>query len=129
MPGYHLEKLPDEPIVISVLHEDWDIESELSQIITELTAVFDTASQPLYFISDIVEISVDMQGMIAAANLVTRGDGALFQHPNLKVVLVVTQNKMLELAAKGVNSEVFGFAPTQVFTNREETLAYARSQN
>jgi hypothetical protein len=58
----------------------------------------------------------------------TRETGALLTHPLMKEFLVVTNVKLVELAAKGLSSDIFGNVAVQVFETLEDALAYAREQ-
>ena len=52
----------------------------------------------------------------------------MLHHPHVKELIIVTQAKMEELAAKGLNSDIFGNVPISVFETMEDAVAYARSR-
>jgi hypothetical protein len=54
---------------------------------------------------------------------------ALFKHPNIREALLVTQSPVASLAAKGLNSPIFGNARLTIFKTLKEALEYAREAN
>jgi hypothetical protein len=124
---YTVEKLPDEPIVYSWLSESWSA-SELPAVLDALAAIFDAADELLFYISSVGNISLKIEEVITSASLLARGTNALFHHPNIREILLVTEVKLVQLAAKGLDSDVFGNLPVKSFESEDEAFAYARAQ-
>lgn len=123
---YTFDKLPDEPIVLSVVTEAWRL-PDLEGVIDKFQDLLDTSGIPLFFISDLTNIKINLEDVIQAVSLVSRGHGPVLHHPMVRGLLVVTQSKMLELSALGMRSKIFGGGiHSYVFRTQEEALAFAR---
>jgi hypothetical protein len=127
MSAFKVETLPGEPIMVSTLFETWSVSNDLSATVDQLVAHLDAADGPLYYISRFSGLRLTLQDLIVAANQAARGSSALLHHPNLRKLLLVTDLKLFELAARGLDSEVFGNVPVSVFQTFEEALEYARN--
>jgi hypothetical protein len=127
MSAFKVEKLPGEPIMVSTLFETWSVANDISATVDQLVAHLDAADEPLYYISRFSGLKLNLQDLIVASNQAARGSSALLHHPNLRELLLVTDFKLFELAAKGLDSEVFGNVPVSVFKTPEEALEYARA--
>lgn len=126
MDTYTLDKLPGEPIVLSVVTEDWQL-ADLPGVIDGYLRLLEASDMPLFFISDLTNIHVSLDDVIQTVSLATRGPMPVLHHPMSKALLVVTQSKMLELSALGMRSRVFGGGiKAYVFKTRDEALAFAR---
>jgi hypothetical protein len=124
---YTVEKLPDEPILYSLLSESWSA-SELPAVIDEVAAILDAADEPLFYINSIENVTMNIQELITSSSLAARGGGSILHHPNIREQVVVVQNKLLQLAAKGLDSAAFGHLSMKVFETEDEAFAYARAQ-
>lgn len=69
----------------------------------------------------------DLSSVIAGANMSARGDNPIFHHPNTCSISYVTQSGVVALAAKGMDSKVFGHLKINVFGTLEEALAHVRA--
>jgi hypothetical protein len=128
MSTYKIERLPGEPILIHTLLEGWSVADDMPVNIDQLIEHLDAADEPLYYIGDLSSgLRLSLQDVILAANRTARGSNALFHHPNLRELLMVTDLKLFELAARGLDSQAFGNVPVSVFQTLEEALEYARN--
>jgi hypothetical protein len=126
MDTYTLDKLPGEPIVLSVVTEDWQL-SALPDVIDGYLKLLEASDVPLFFISDMTNLRVGLDDVIQAVSLAARGSAPVLHHPKSKALLVVTQSKMLELSALGIRSKIFGGGVrAYVFKTQAEALAFAR---
>jgi hypothetical protein len=129
MSTHEIEKLPGEPILVSTVFGAWSSgdELELGDSLDQVIEYLDAADEPLYYVADVSGLKLDLPDMILTANQTARGSKAILHHPNLREFLVVTEAKLIELASRGLGSEVFGNVPVAVFQTLEEALAYARA--
>lgn len=122
------EKLPGEPIIVNTTYETWEVHKHHAEGSEEVIALMEEAGKPIYYICDMRRMSLTLQDIIKSANMGTRDSGALLTHPLMKEFLVVTNVKLIELAAKGLSSDIFGNVAVKVFETPEDALAYAREQ-
>jgi len=123
---YSVEKLQDEPIVMVKLFEADRLEPSMPTTGAEVIAVLDAVSEPVFLILDMGNIRISLEHLVSSTSRAIRVDQFL-THPNVREILDVTTNPMLRLAAKGMESKVFGRLKAQVFDTVEEALEYARS--
>ena len=84
--------------------------------------------EPIYYIYDLSEAQLNLAEVVIGANRGAGSSSSTLRHPIVKEVLVITRSSLIKLAAKGLNTEVFGFVPVSVFETLDEALEYARSQ-
>jgi hypothetical protein len=126
MSTYKIEKLPGEPILVCTLFETWSVVSDMLATIDQLMEHLDAADEPLYYIARVSGLKLNLQDVILIANQAARGGSAMLHHPSLMEFLVVTDARLIDLAARGLDSEIFGNVPVSVFGTLEEALEYAR---
>ncbi len=120
-----IEKLPDEPIIVEHVDVDFSFKTEATQSIEMALNALDQQSEPVFYIIDATEARMSLDDIIASASLVTK-QFALFKHQNIRETLLVTQSHVTALAAKGMNSPIFGHVKMRVFKTLPEALSYAR---
>ncbi len=125
MPPYTVDLVPDEPIILEVIGEDYQTTNHMMSSIGEIIQLLDAARDPLILIMDLRQVSMGLDDIIAGANAATRMSG-MFKHPKLRKSIIVSSSRMLELAARGLNSPIFGHVKVEVSKTLEEALARAR---
>jgi hypothetical protein len=127
MKTFTVERLPDEPIIYSWVSESWTTD-ELSSYVEEVIALLDAVGGPVIYISDAREANLNVQDIIIGASTIARGTNTLLHHPNLKECVQVSASKLLQLAAKGMDSDIFGNVKVKICETYDEALAYARAR-
>lgn len=128
MSHYEFKTLPGEPIVVGTLFDSFSYQDDIQTVLDELTALLDAASEPIIYVNDLREFGMSMNDVIDVSSRVARGANAVLHHPNLKAYVIVTQKELFRLAARGLNSPIFGFTEISAFDTLDEALAFARSQ-
>lgn len=129
MTHYELKPLPGEPIILGTLLDTFSYQDDVPTYLVELNDLLDAATKPTIYISDLSDApSLSVDELIHAGNVTSRGANAVFHHPNLKMVLAITDSKLIQLGAKGLNSAPFGFIEVHAFGTLQEALDFARSQ-
>ncbi len=128
--SFKIEMLPDEPIVVITLGEDFNVEADTPAISRQYIELVEAASQPVYLIIDFrpARKALSVASIIAGANLSAKGEVPFFNHPLNKEVIWVATSEVMKMAAKGLNTDIFGKLKVSVFETLEEALSYARSQ-
>lgn len=122
-----VKKLPDEPIVIvSVSGSVADL-SDSERDHAQMSSVLNAVSKPVFFIFDMSSAQIDVDNVLLGSRDAYFGAGATLKHPNIREVLLVSNNPLLELASKGLDSELFGNIKVQRFQTLDEALGYARA--
>ncbi len=118
-------QLPGEPIIMATFSGNWD-ESDLVPAIEEITAMLEAANGKMTLIYDTCALSIGLEDAIQGANVAAR-QLRLFSHPKVRKTIAVSRNKLISLAAKGLNSAIFGRINITVVESVEEALALARA--
>jgi len=125
---FTVEKLPNLPIVLFTSLPGYDIMHDLGDSIMAAVQIIEAQSRPIYYIQDIHNLEIDFEGVVDAANQLSRGDSPLYHHPKIIKVIGVTSDAAVRMAFKGMNSAVFGNTEVLAFDTVDEAIAYVRSQ-
>jgi hypothetical protein len=125
--SYSVEKLPNEPVVLSVLYADHNVAIEGEQSLMDTLKVLDAQRNPVYLVLDILEMNFRLDDAIQAVSMATQ-QNQVFKHPRIIETVAVTNSRLMQLVAKGMKSATFGNLNIRVFDSRSAALAYARTQ-
>lgn len=123
-----VEKVPDKPIIVLTIQEDFDFAKENLEIYAEVMTLIESHHESVVFIANMLDVTLNLNTLVSGTNFATRGIGALFHHPGVRQVVFITTSKLVDLAAAGLNSPVFGHVHVKVFPTLETALAYAHEQ-
>lgn len=128
MSHFILEQRPDDDAVLLTLHADYEATRDLAESNPQVYAMLEAAEQPVYYVIDTSQTAFSLEDIIQAASVTSRGSMSTFHHPNVREVIVVTNNQTMQLGIKGLDSEVFGFVKVRVVETLDEAFAYIRAQ-
>lgn len=136
--GYHVELLPDEPILLLICTKEYSLVDDWPQVDQQCRALMDNTNEPLYLITDLTEASLSLDDLVLGTNAGARGhkigtkgqagEVPAFKHPNLQGLIFVSPKKLVKLAIKGMDSLMFGNIQAATFETLEEALAYTRDR-
>ncbi len=128
MAKYTYEDLmPDEPIVIYMALDGWY--EALDESDAEGNEMIRTTKEPLFWILDLSRIRINITTMMVLANKYLRGSEAMWQHPNIRQLCIITGDDLVVKMAAGIaSSDLFGNRHIKVFQSREDTLAFVRAE-
>lgn len=124
---YNTQKLPGDPIILVSLFKDYNIVQDLPKSGAEGIALLDEQTTPVFYVIDIRELQLDVNDVIDGANLASGSEGALYRHPMIREALFVTEQEIVAMGVKGLDSVPFGNVKARVFKTVEDALAYARA--
>lgn len=120
---YRMERLADEPILISTMEPPLSPEADVAAIGSELEHFLADMGAPIHLILDLSEVSLSFSQMVmmmgAAASRQHLGDGSV------RMVLVGS-NPILKLGAESARQEQYGGVHVAWYATREEALTYVR---
>jgi hypothetical protein len=90
-----------------------------------MSAFLDGQPQPVLYIVNVLEATFSLDDLITGINVAAR-QRKLFQHPNLRETIVVTQDWAMDLALKGMSAPIFGGVKIRTFKALDEAVEYAR---
>ena len=136
--SYTVKKLDHEPIIHYKLGADYSIVAESAAAEAEVIALVAAQVEPVYVIFDFSQVKLGLEDVVQGSNMLVSGVGAkrhagektqgIFDQPNMRQMIMVTDSRLIQMAAKGMNSPIFGNQNIVVCATPEEALAYARSQ-
>jgi hypothetical protein len=126
--SYTFEKLPGEPILLNVLSETYDIGRDASASTEQLLDLLDTMDVPAFLIIDARGLEMNFGDMVAGLGPATRGEAAVFRHPNIREIVLVTTSNLGNMAAKALGQLQYGGLNSSAFETLDEALAYVRDR-
>ncbi len=124
--NYTVERLSDVPAILTTVSKDFEINRELEAMNRDTLAILDPAEVPLFLITNF-QVSLGIDDLFQSASTL-RKENSIWKHPNIRQVIVITEDPLLRLAAKGMGSPLLGGFNVKLFDSVEEALAYVRSQ-
>jgi hypothetical protein len=128
--SYTFQTLDDGHIVIMTMHDDFNMAQEIQPAIHEGHALVESLPGPLVYISDVRALHFsDLSQLLEAANAVRfiNPEERLSKNPKVLKSVAVISSKVIQVAAKGLNSASFGHMDIIVYPTLEETLDKARA--
>ncbi|NLX11677.1 MAG: hypothetical protein GXY36_18685 [Chloroflexi bacterium] len=126
---FSLQQLADAPAILLTLSSEYDLQRDFPKSHAAVKPLLDNASGPLTYILDLTDATIDLEMLIQGANKTSREAGSTFHHPNIREVLLVSNNAALHYAAQGLQSAAFGNVKAKAFSTLDEALDYVHSQS
>ena len=128
MKTFTVKKLPDEPIIISTMSAEYSVTRDMQASDNAARDLLDEFGEQMYLIVDITNFKVSIDDVTLGSSRGARdGESPLWHHQRIKQVIFVSKDKVVHLAAKGVNSLPFGFLNIKVFNTLEKALVFCRT--
>lgn len=124
---FTIEKLPDAPVIIQTIRSDSTV-AEVPDSMSTMRDLLEAQSEPIFVIYDVTHMSFSLDDLMHGASDASRTEKPLLKHPLIRETLVVSSSDLIKLAARGMNSPIFGNIALRVFDTMEEALAYCRQQ-
>jgi hypothetical protein len=126
---FSVEQLADLPIVILRLHADFDAETQLMDAIDAADVVMLRINTPVYYICDAtLAPKPTFKGVIEGSNAVVKRSNFNLIQSMIQEVLLIAPNKVMQMVAKGLNTEAFGWLHIKVFDSYDGALDYLRDK-
>ncbi|GAB4554793.1 MAG: hypothetical protein OHK0023_25350 [Anaerolineae bacterium] len=125
---YRVEQLADEPIVIDWIGAAYAMAEHSEPNSDAIRAILEAAEQPLFFIFELSEANFSLDDIMAGASRGAHSTQGLLRHPKMRQMVVVTQSRLLKLAAIGMKSVTFGRLNVKVCSSLDEALTYCRAE-
>jgi hypothetical protein len=124
--SFHIEKLPNENILVHTLNADFNPIEELDASNHAILSALRNQEKPVFVVVDMTATRLTLEGVIVSANKARTEN--IMANPHIREILIVTRDELLIFASKGLNSQAFGFLKVKIFPSVEKALAYARAQ-
>jgi hypothetical protein len=125
--AFSIVQYPDEPIVVTTLSSSFTVASNLAPLMEQARHIFDCVDS-VFNIVDGRGVKATFEDLVAASNESARGANTILHHPSIREIVVVTDDRLVALAVKGLQSPVFGLRAVSVFETLDDALAYCREK-
>ncbi|NDJ54098.1 MAG: hypothetical protein GYB68_13590 [Chloroflexi bacterium] len=124
-PTHNVDIHPTLPLISACVTAQFSVGEELGSHMSALSSALDQVKQPVYVSFDLREVRFGISDLLQATNDFARGSQSLLHHPNLYMILYISEHPVIQLAAKGLQNEIFGGGlNTAVFSTYEEAVAF-----
>lgn len=110
------------PVLLGTIQTDYSITKDWAPGEAVVRQILDAQEEPLFYIADVRKLKLSLDDVIAGANVGSRGQDPIWHHPKIRGVYFISNLKIVELAAKGVNHPIFGNTKVKVFDTVEKAL-------
>jgi hypothetical protein len=121
---YH-EIPPGEPIVIFKPDSSFTVSEDLRPAVLQLIDILDSSGEPMVYIADVRELTISFADMVNILGFITNKELAVFQHPKLHEIIVVTSSNIAALGAQALGQQQYGGFNAQVFEDMDAALDYS----
>ena len=128
-PYYVLEKLPNEPIIISTMGPGYLVSRHMTLSDGEIESILEASDESLFVIADISQVPFSYNDIVMGSAQGARGKKPLWHHPKIRKMIFISRLSIVKLAAKTLATKYFGNLNVKVFDTLEEALIYCRSQD
>lgn len=123
--GYHIKRIPDEPIIVETWDAHYDPETDAPQAAQDIIRVMETIKTPVVVIVDMRAARLTFDDILHMAQSASN-EAAPARHPMQRRRIIVTDNEVISKSAEGLDSEIFGHIAVDIATTMDEALAMAR---
>ncbi|HEX2622468.1 MAG TPA: hypothetical protein VHL11_20050 [Phototrophicaceae bacterium] len=128
------EQIPGEPITVWTPYPGWNWVRDSPSSQAQLKPMWDASKEKIYHIANLLNIEINMDDLILATSGAAHGENAFFNHPNLKLAIVVTKDPVMKMAVENMiqsmakNTGVYEQIGIMVMDNLEGALDHIRKQ-
>ncbi len=126
--NFSVHLLPDEPVVLLTMGEQFQIKRDLLPFVKQLEAALDAAPGPVYVVDDATRMELSFADMVRALGTVARGDTSVVRHPNIYKIIFVTTNDTIRLGGNALRQAQYGAKRIEVVTTLEHAFAAVRAE-
>jgi hypothetical protein len=114
----------DKRTILGKLSPDFDVRTDMEALSKRMVELLEQAEKPVSFLFDMTEISMSFGDMVSAMADLTKGEQAAWRHNNLKELLIISEQSMLELGAEALRRTQYGKLRSWFFSTMDEARQY-----
>jgi len=116
----------DAHAVIVVFASNFNLQREAEALREALWDALDAQAKSVALIFDTSDAKISAKDLIISTDDVSR---SLLQHENVRETIVITDDALVKMAARGMNSVSFGFIKVSTYPTLRDALSYLRNQD
>ena len=126
--AFKVEKVPNEPIVISTISNPYDAMVDSAGIAQELLQILSETSDTIYYVADMSNLNVSFSELTVGLAHAFRTPGSPYANPRLKT-LPVGSAGMIKFGVEAASQQSnYGKQQIQLYASVDEALAFARDE-
>lgn len=126
---YSIELREDLASIVAMISEDFDIYGELPTFCQKIYEILDQSAQPLHYVCETNGNGMtNFEELVAAINMLVRGDYPFANHKNFIELVLVTNDQLSEMAVRGMQSDTFGNVKVAVFSDMQSAFEHVQMQ-
>lgn len=114
----------DKRTILGKLSPEFDVHRDTEALSKRMVELLEQAEKPVSFLFDMTDINLSFGDMVSAMADLTKGEQAAWRHNNLKELLIVSEQSMLEMGAEALRRTQYGKLRSWFFNNMEEARQY-----
>lgn len=124
METFIVDWLPGKRVIQGKTLATFEVRRDLKEAARLLNDLLDQAVEPVPYVLDLIELKIDFSGMIFAMADLTHGEGAVWRHPKLRELVVITGSSMVRFGVNSLRQMQYGNLKTAAFMTLEEAYQY-----
>jgi hypothetical protein len=123
---YQYEIVSDKPAVILTLEKDFNFKTDLEIATPEALDILNQCAEPVFWVVHVLA-PMDVEDLLLSTAEVSRGPNAVWRHPMIKEVLLISPQAIVQASAPALSSDMFGNLNVRLFESLDDALAYIRA--
>jgi hypothetical protein len=121
---YQVDWEADKRTILGKLAPDFDVRTDMEALSKRMVELLEQAEKPVSFLFDMTEFNMSFGDMVSAMADLTQGEQAAWRHNNLKELLIVSEQSMLELGTEALRRTQYGKLRSWFFSTMDEARQY-----
>lgn len=124
--SFAAHELENDRIIVLNLHPNYDLLREIqfsNQAVKDILAV----RNERFTLITVLHLKLTIEEITYGASVVGRGRDSLWHHPQIRQVVLVSDDDAIKQAAAGMASTAFGNLQVAVFDHVEAAIAFAKA--
>jgi hypothetical protein len=123
---YQYEIVSDKPAVILTLEKDFNFKTDLEIATPEALDILNQCAEPVFWVVHVLA-PMDVEDLLLSTAEVSRGPNAVWRHPMIREVLLISPQAIVQASAPALSSDMFGNLNVRLFESLDDALAYIRA--
>jgi hypothetical protein len=124
---YHFELITDRPVLLNTLGPPFNGDL-MADMAAETIVWLERLDHRVYYLINTGQIALGLSDVMQGAYAAARGPNPPLHHPKVIETILITNDPMLKMAMKSLDSVVFGFLNVRPSSSLDEALAYVDAQ-
>jgi hypothetical protein len=125
---FQIEVLDQGRVIIGHFNASFRVADHAREYLQAVLQPLTDAPDGSYYITEALQFSVSFGDLVAGLSLVTRGETDITTQLRRHHMIMVVQNKLLEIGANAFGQSQYGGLNAQIYSTLDEALAVTRAR-